>query len=273
MSRITWVHTILIGGVLWILIAVGLFFAVLKPLNESNAALQAQIAGVEGTQTSIDNRNFAWNQHDAAVQALNEARVRRAGKERQLAVLEARRRLPRNQEIDLRDGTDQQIIQHTLARWLQLPRVVVQRMEDYAQARARRRNVRVTTVFTAPAPSTVPSAIPRDIIAWTLGNMTVEGRFEDVMAWAKDWNNAPLLASVDGLKCSLSGRGGRVESPCTLTVFIFPTGQAVQSPGAAVGGAAMGGMDMGGGAAMMGSGGTPADGGVMDSTSDSANGP
>ena len=259
-SKITQLHVYLVGGVLMVLIGFGLFFLMIKPLQDANVILKGEVSTAESTQVSIDNQNFTWNQVEEGKKALAAAKERRKGKEAKLASLTASKRLPRNQEIDLRDGTDEAILRSTMSRWLQLPRIVVDMMEDYARARGRRRGVTVTTAFAAPAPSTAPSSIPRDIIAWNLGGMTMRGRFERVMAWARDWNNSPLISSVDGLKCSVADRDGVVSATATLTVYIFPTGKAVTTPGAGGGGAPAegGGMMMPGGAA-----GTGGDSGMM----------
>lgn len=239
-GKITQVHVYIFGAVVMILIGVGMYFAMLKPLNDGNVALNGQVTSLEQQTVQIDGSGFNWEQFDQAEAKLAAAKERRAGKERRLASLEASKKLPRANEIDLGDGTDQTILQRTMGRWLQLPRVVVPMMENFAQARGRRRGVKITTAFTAPAPSTRPSDIPRDIIAWRLGTLTVEGRFERVMQWAKDWNSAPLLVSVEDLKCVVAGDNGEVQATASLVVYMFPTGKAVTNPGA--GAAAPGGM-------------------------------
>ncbi len=241
-SKITQVHVYIFGFVVMILVGVGMYFGILKPMKDANVALAAQVQQAESATVSVDNQNFNWTQVKQAEEKLAAARVRRTGKERKLASMEAGKKLPRSQEINLGDGTDQTVLQTTMPRWLELPRRVVTTMERFGQARARRRGVTLTTAFTAPAPSTRPGDIPRDIIAWRLGAMTVTGRFERVMQWAKDWNSAPLVVSVEDLKCSLAGRDGEVEATASLVVYIFPTGEAVQSPGAAPAGGAQGGM-------------------------------
>lgn len=273
-SKITQVHVYIFGFVVMILVGVGMYFGILKPMKDANVALAAQVQQAETATVSVDNQNFNWTEIKQAEEKLAAARVRRAGKERKMASMEAGKKLPRSQEINLGDGTDQTILRTTLPRWLELPRRVVTTMERFGQARARRRGVQLTTAFTAPAPSTRPGDIPRDIIAWRLGAMTVTGRFERVMQWAKDWNDAPLLVSVEGLKCSVAGRDGEVEATASLVVYIFPTGEAVTAPGAAPAGGAPGGMPGGFPGGMPGemgmSGGMPGAEGMAGSGPDAA---
>lgn len=241
-GKITQLHVYIFGAVVMIIIGVGMYFAMLKPLNDGNVALAATVSGLESQTVQIDGQGFNWQQFDQAQEKLKGAEVRKAGKERRLASLEASKKLPRANEIDLGDGTDQTILTRTMGRWLQLPRVVVPMMENFAQARGRRRGVKVTTTFTAPAPSTRPADIPRDIIAWRLGTLTAEGPFERVMQWTKDWNSAPLLVSVEDLKCAVAGDNGQVQATASIVVYMFPTGKAVTNPGGGGAGAAAGGV-------------------------------
>jgi hypothetical protein len=275
-SRITHVHIYIIGGVLMLLLGAGLYFALLKPLNEEIVQLRSDIQGIEQQAVSVDGQNVTivtspWpGPKERAQEILDKARERQAAKKAQLASLERRKQLPGDQTLDLGNGDQNHLLRTTMPRWLQMPRYVVTMMGQYARTSARRHGVRVTTAFRAPAPSTDPSAIPRDIVAWNLGQMTVTGEFNRVMRWAEDWNRAPLLVAVDGLKVSLENDEGHVTGTCTLTVYVFPTGQAVASPGAAGGGAggvgaAGGAMGMPGGA--FGAGAPPADMGA------SGNGP
>jgi hypothetical protein len=226
-SKIKPVHVYLIGGVLMLIIGVGLYFAVLKPVNDEIEVVNGQIAAERAKTVSVDNQPFTIAQRTAAEDALKKAEIRKNERKATLAALEVRKQLPSNERLEIAGDTPG-LITNTLPRWFNLPQVVVQRMERYAQQSARKHGVTVTTQFSGPSPGTNPDSIPRQIIAWTLGGMTVEGEFNRVMAWVRDWNNAPLLVSVDGLRCQLAGRNGRVVATAGLSAFVFPTG-----PGAA----------------------------------------
>ncbi|MCC2668761.1 MAG: hypothetical protein K0Q72_1232 [Armatimonadetes bacterium] len=252
-NKLTHVHVYLIGAVVMVIVGVALFFLLLKPLNEQNTLLAQSIATTEGTSVDVDGKSYKYNQLDDAQKALAEAKARKAGKEAQLASLEKKKQLPSNQALRIA-ATQPEILSDTMRRWLMLPERVVNTMENWAQTRAKRYGVTVETTFATKAPSTDPTQIPTQIVAWNLGTMTVTGTFPQVMAWAKDWNNAPLLVAVNDLKCSIADRGGKVKATSSLNVYLFPTG-----PGAgaavAVAGPAGGGMAPGGGMGNMPGGG------------------
>ena len=227
-KKITHVHVYLIGFVVMVIVGVALYFLLLKPLNESNAALAQTVAQLESTTANVDGKSFRYDQKAEAEAALAEAQGRKAGKEAQLASLERRKQLPANQALRLE--TDQaRILAVTMPRWLMLPERVVTTMERWASTRARRLGVEAETTFAAKAPSTDPNLIPKDIVAWNLGTMTVTGDFNRVMRWMKDWNNAPLLAAVNNLKCSVADKDGKVTATASLNVYLFPTGPGVQA--------------------------------------------
>jgi hypothetical protein len=245
--KITQVHVYIIGGVLMLLLGVGLWFALIKPVNEENVALASSIQGTESTSVPIDGQGITimptWEtQKKIAEEKLEEARQRQQRKAAELASLERTKQVPPERRVDLGDGSQPVLLARTMPRWLTLPQYVVTMMNSYARSSAARRNVRITTQFKAPAPSTNPANIPRDIIAWNLGPVTMNGEFNRVMQWVEDWNRAPLVTAVDGLKFSVAGLNGRVDATANITVYIFPTGQAAQIPGAAGGAAAPGAM-------------------------------
>ena len=249
-NKLTHVHVYLIGAVVMIIVGVALFFLLIKPLNVSIDQLTQAISGTENTNVDVDGKQFRWNQLEEAKVALAEAEKRKAGKEAQLASLEKKKQLPSNQTLRIA-ATQPELLSETMPRWLVLPEHVVTGMEKWAQTRAARYKVTVETKFAAKAPSTDPATIPKQIVAWNLGEMTVTGKFPQVMAWVKDWNNAPLLVAVNNLKCSIADRGGVVKATCSLNTYLFPTGPGA---GAAV---AVAGTNGGGMGSMPGGGGGP----------------
>jgi hypothetical protein len=248
-NRITWVHVSIFGGVLAIILGVGLFFFLLKPLYAENTSLEGQVESAKRATISVDKNTFTYNQKEQAQAALDKAKARKARKERELAAVEVRKQLPPNEAIDLGKGSTDEIVRKTLPRWVLLPQHVIDRMNAFSARLAAKHRVRVFSDFKAPAPSTDPEALKRlagDAVAWNLGTVNVTGDFNDVMRWARDWNSAPLLVAVDGLKCQLAGRNGRVSADANITVFIFPKDKQV-APGTATAAAPAGGGGMGGG--------------------------
>ncbi len=243
-KKLTHVHVYIIGFVLALIVGAGLFYMLLKPLDEQNVALRRDVETKKTTPVQVDTASFTIAQRPQADKALVAAKERQAMKQSELNQLESSRRLPARSAVVIPKGGPD--LQTTLPRWLVLAPVVVKQMEAYAHRIALKNRVKVTTSFGAPAPTTELSSIPTDIIAWNLGGMTVTGPFQNVMAWARDWNHSPLLTSVDGLKCSLAGPKGVVTATAGLTVYFFPTGPGVASPGASGGAAAATASPMGG---------------------------
>jgi type II secretory pathway component PulM len=247
MAKITQLHVYIIGGVLMLIIGGGLWFTLIKPLNEANESLRGEISGIETAQAQVDGQGFTISQASAAAEKLETAKQRRNNNEARLKALEAKYQVAPPKRIVI-GNTEDEILRTTMARWFNLPREVVTLMEGYAQKLAKKHAVTVATNFAAPASPADPKKIPTDIIAYQLGGMSVRGPFPNVMRWVQDWNSAPLLVSVDGLKCGLAGDKGVVTATCALTAYVFPTGPGATIPGAgapAGGGMAMPGADPG----------------------------
>lgn len=271
-NRITPLHVYLIGLVLMIIVGVGLYFALLKPVYADVEMKKQAVATAEAQTVNINSQTFSYtvetgpDQVKKAQAALDKVRASKESKERELEILSNRKQLAPQHRINIGDGTPQTIIRQTMANWLNLPRVVIPLMNRFADRLAAKHQVVLQKQFAGPAPSTDPNSIPRDIIAWNLGPMSATGRFDQVMQWARDWNSAPLLVAVDGLECKLADRGGKVTATCNLTVYIFPTGKAVTIPAgggaapAAGGGGGFGNGPMGVPADVAGGGAGPAGG-------------
>jgi len=254
----------IIGAVVMLIVGGGFYILGFKPIFDEHKVVTAQRTTLEATSVQVDQGQFRYDQLEAAQKAVVTARARQQRNAAVLAAAESSRRLPASQEINLGNGTEQELLTRTMPKWLNLPRNVVTRMERYARSLGARHGVAVSTEFSAPAPAATPGAIPRDIIAWNLGEMTIVGDFHRVMRWAEAWKSSPLLSSVDGLKCTIAG-DGTVVATASLSVYIFPRGEAAVIPGApgATTAPADGGMDtgMGGGMNAGGGGGMNAGGG------------
>jgi hypothetical protein len=242
-KKLTHVHVYIIGAVLAVIVGVGLFYFLLKPLDEKNKSLRGDISTTESSPVQVAKASFNINQKTQADKALVDEKATQAKMQSELDQKERVRRLPSNINIVIpSEGPD---LATTLPRWLVLAPQVVRQMTAYAQTTAKKYDVKVTTSFAAPAPSTDLSTIPTDIIAWNLGPITATGPFPKVMAWAREWNRSPLLTSVDGLKCSIAGPKGVVTANASITAYFFPTGPGVKEAGAgapAGGGGGMTGM-------------------------------
>lgn len=240
-KKLTHVHVYIIGAVLALIVGVGLFYFLLKPLDAQNKSLQGDITAKQTTTVQVATASFNIAQRKQADAALVKEKENAAKKQSELNAKESVRRLPSSINVIIpKNGPD---LTTSLPRWLVLSPLVVRQMTAYAQTTAKKHGVKVVTSFAAPAPQADPSTIPKDIIAWNLGPVTATGTFPQVMAWAKEWNRSPLLTSVDGLKISLAGPKGVVQASAGITVYFFPIGPGVQQvgPGAGSSGGAVGG--------------------------------
>jgi len=237
-NKLTQVHIYIIGFVLMVIVGVGLFFTILKPLQVQKLELDGQIATTQNSITEVNNAQKTMEQAQAKLQT----------SKRQFATLTALKKLPPNRTIDLGETASQEeLLSKTMDRWLTLPKFVIQRLERFSRQAAAKHKVTAVTNFAAPATPVDPNAIPRDIIAWPIGNLRVEGDFNNVMAWVKEWNRSADLVSIEGLKCSIAGKDGRVVATAGMSVYIFPTGKAAEAAAATASTGAGGGGGGGGG--------------------------
>ncbi len=238
-SKIKPLHILLGGVLLLVVVGVGGYFALIRPLQLDIKKREQEIVGIQAQKKQVDGADFSNAQVDPAKKKYGEQDQRYITSLAELAVLERRKQLPATQAIQLRK-TQEQMVTQVLPRWFDLPRNVVRTMEGFARQLERKHRVKSYFSFAAPASPSDPTSIPNDIIVYPLGGVMVEGDFNRVLAWAKGWNDAPLLCSVDGLKFQLAGRGGKVRATAALTAFVFPTGDGVVIPGAGGGGGAGG---------------------------------
>lgn len=270
-KKLTHVHVYIIGAVLALIVGVGLFYFLLKPLDEQNKSLQSDITSKQTQTVQVATASFNIAQRKQADKALADEKINAAKKQSELNSKEAARRLPSSINVFIPKGGPD--LTTSLPRWLVLPPLVVRQMTAYAQTTAKKHGVKVTTSFAAPAPQADPKLIPTDIVAWNLGPVTATGTFPQVMAWAKEWNRSPLLTSVDGLKVALAGPKGQVQASANITVYFFPNGPGVtdgKAGAAPAGGGGMGGYP--GGMPGYPGGGYPGGGAPGGNTAGSGNG-
>lgn len=235
-------HVWIIGGVLMLIIGGLGYYLLIRPVDLDITKVEGEVNTIKQTSKSVDGATFNNSQVDVANKKLEEQQKRVDTRKSELAVLERTKQLPPSQVLDVRTKKLDKIV-HTLPRWLDLPRNVVTLVERWSKTHARRHKIELLTSFAAPAPGTNVDNIPTQIVPWQLGGMQFTGKFNDVMAWYRGWNNAPLVCKLDGLRLTLAGRGGKVTGTAVLTAFVFPTGEAVTIPSGGGGGGAGGAVD------------------------------
>jgi len=169
-NRITQLHVYLIGVVMMLIIGVGLYFALLKPVYADIETRSGEVKGLENTSVDVDGKQFKWTEtmqdgkadnstgkkaEKAAREALAAAKVRKANAERELQILEARKQLAAANRIDLGDGPPgepktETLVRRTMSNWLVLPSVVVPLMQNTAQKLAAKHGIKVEVTFSAP---------------------------------------------------------------------------------------------------------------------------
>ncbi len=212
-----------IGAFAAVALGAGMYFLMLKPLYEANTKSKTDLAGIKATTASIDGKSFTIETAPAAQEQLTKTKQRVAQSKADLAVYERRYQLPKGQDIYL-GKTREALIRDAQPRWFKLPKNVVLLMRNFANKLAKKHNLEIQTGFSAPGMSSDVETIPKDIIAWPLGGMIVQGSFDNVMRWVNDWKSAPLLASVDGPKLQIGLQSGDVIATCSLIAYVFPTG-------------------------------------------------
>jgi hypothetical protein len=220
MTRITRQQVAIIGSVLIVLVAGSLFYFLILPLSEREAAAQQKYE----------------TQHAIAVQRPQaEEDLRKAKQE--VAQAEAKWRRYERQympDINLSD-----LIRAMQQRWNEQSLVLGPKVVRFARAD---RRVRIATMgVSVPAPPADPNAVNQQFFSLPLGAISVVGTFRNVLSHVERWNNFDRLVLVDGL--TLAGNSPRLVGQYTLTCYIFTKGApgpAIPTAGGA-GGAGAGG--------------------------------
>jgi type II secretory pathway component PulM len=252
-------HVYIIGVVVMLIVGGGLFWFLIRPIQENTKKANQELTAEKAKSVQVDGASFTNAQLAAAKTKLTEQDERYKDSKATLDTEVRRKQLPPNEQLVVHKERVS-LIGDSLPRWFNLPKNVVTRMEAFSKRLAAKHGVEVQTQFSGPAPATTPNAIERTLVAWPLGPMRVTGEFKKVMAWARGWNDAPLLSVVEPLPLSLAGRGGKVTSTVNLTVFVFPTGNGIVEPVAGAGSSAGA---FGGGGAFGGAGDPSMMGGAM----------
>ena len=227
LSKIKKLHVMVLGVLACVVVGVGFFFLLIKPV----AAKKAQV------QKDLEASKQVADQLPSAMRALDEAKKTVAKEQAKLGAYE-RSKMP-NLSFASRDtGMVQlwheqvEVLGPTLVRW------------------APKGGVRLISDVSVPAPPTNPNDIATDLIKVPIGKLDVVGDFQSIMNHIRAWNACPRLVSVD--KPSISGMSPYLKATYDLTVYIFPRGSAGPQIQMAGTGQAQGGM-MAAGAAPVGS--------------------
>ncbi len=196
-------HIIIIGVVLVLMVGAAEYFFMIKPQQEK---LQEETARMEAAK-AVGN---------AASEARAQEELKQAKEEYADAhiKLEARMRkkMP-NLSFDRRDIG-------MLALWEEQIYNLGPLLENYAKTG---KDVEVTEVnFSVPAPPSNPNDATFDqtILVYDMGNVTVQGEFEEVMQNVTRWNNCNRLVMLSIPQ--LEGKSPELKCRYDVTCYIFP---------------------------------------------------
>ena len=231
--KITRPQIAIIGVVLTLIVAAGIYFGLIRPLNERMAAADQKYTS---NKQVADTRPAVEQKKKEAERKVAQAKREYARYERRFFSVSPRDPRPL---VDVSD-----LMKAMMQRWeLQANRLG----PEVLRFLRRDRLVRIAQQSIAvPAPPTDPNAANEELIQLPLGGVSVTGTFQNVLNHAERWNQFNRLVLVDGL--ALAGNSPRLTGSYTLTCFIYTRGK----PGPAVPTATGGG---GGGGGMGGYGG------------------
>lgn len=232
MAKITQAQVMIIAVVLTIIAGVIIFFTLIKPTQEAQAAADAR---VEAADTIIAKKPAAEADQKKALTEV-------AAAKRDWAVYD-RKLMPNIDISNLLTGTQQ--------LWHDQIEVLGPKVDKFLKADT---SVRITqAALTLPAPSTDPNAVNKKSFTFPLGSVTVVGTFNKVLNHTVRWNKFDRLVLVDGL--TLAGNSPQLSGSYSLTTFIFthgdkagtPIPQAAPALGGGFGGSTGGPPNIGGG--------------------------
>ncbi len=229
LSKLTLQNVIVIGVVVAVVIATGIFFVLIRPTQAEIKNLDTQIEAASQRAAQLP---AAKRQLEDAKKEVEEARLKWARYERS--------KMP---DIDMTDR-----LKAALAYWKE-PERTAKLLQDWVSRSSK--DVIFMGGFAIGIPTTDPNQLPWPIWIVPLGTFQVQGDFESILRHVERWNNAPRLVLVDGLQ--LSGVSPQLIGQYTATMFILPRAKddrpadPLPSAGGGAGMAGFGGMGRFGG--------------------------
>ena len=203
-SKLKTIHIVIIGCLASILVGVGTYFLVIKKMNESIAGLNGRLA----TATEEFNK-----------------------RPRVLADLEAAKQLNRTLEIKyakyLRSKMPPISFQDRAQGMIALWKEEVETLGPLIRRWPESTGVTMTSSVAIPSPPVDPNAINTAFITIPVGSFTVVGDFTTLLSHIRSWNKFNRLVQVD--VGSLTGPSPYMTLDYTVTVYIFPRGEAGQT--------------------------------------------
>jgi hypothetical protein len=200
-SKLRSIHVVIIGSFACIAVILGTYFLVIKKyyvkINELNGRLQ--------TAEQIWQRKA---QAEAELEAAKlQNRLMMARYERYM-----REKMP---SLSFEDRT-----QGMIALWKEHGEVLGPLLEKWP----RKTGVIFAGGVQVPAAPTDPNSIDTTLIRIPVGTFSVVGDFRSILAHLRSWNRFNRLVQID--PATLSGTSPRITAQYSVTVYIFPRGEA-----------------------------------------------
>ncbi|MHB0913928.1 MAG: hypothetical protein ACYC2Y_10885, partial [Armatimonadota bacterium] len=215
------IHVIIIGTLICAVIVVGFYFLFIKKTYTTIGQRQA----------SLDQASQVWQNKASAEADLADARANyaltKSKYDRYLA-----EKMPPVSFSDRAEGM--------IALWKEQAEVLGPMVEKWPS----HTGVHLTSTISVPAAPVNPNSIDTEMITIPIGNISVTGDFRTVLDHVRSWNKFGRLVQVSPV--NLSGPSPGMTAQYSLTVYIFPRGEAGPTVEMAGGGGSTGAVGPGG---------------------------
>lgn len=204
LSKITRQQVAIIGSILTVLVAAGIYFFLISPLMERYRLADDKY---NAQKAIADTRPQAEQERDQARREVAQAQTEYRRYERRFFS-------PPIDVTNLLIGVQQ--------RWREQTVVLGPKLLRFARGDRRVRLAKAG--FTIPAPPTDPNAANTELIVLPVGDVSVVGSFSNILSHAERWNRFDRLVLVDDLK--LTGNSPRLVGEYKMTCYIFTRGKS-----------------------------------------------
>ena len=218
-SKLKTIHVVIIGCFACVVVAVGVYFLIIKK----------SCARIDGLNARYQQAQQVW-QRKASVEAQLEA----AKQEYRLVKWEyekyEKEKMP---SVSLQDRA-----QGMIALWKEQAEVLGPMLQSWPD----KTGVTLRSDVSVPAAPVNPNSVDPSIIRIPIGSFRVTGDFRTILSHIKSWNKFNRLVQIDF--GGLTGPSPGMTAEYTLTVYIFPQGEAGPNVAMAGGGGGQAGAGM-----------------------------
>lgn len=210
-SKLKSLHVIIIGSVACALVIAGLYFFIIKKQYEQLGTLKGQYQTLSQEYAklpSVKQRLETARQNNRIITAKYDKYLRE--------------KMPPIAFQDRAHGM--------VALWKEQSEVLGPLLQSWPN----KTGVRLTSGVQVPAAPVNPNAIDPTLVTIPIGTFTVAGDFSSILSHLRSWNKFGRLVRVDLGR--MSGPSPGMTAEYTVTVFIFPRGEAGQNIAMAGGG-------------------------------------